>query len=121
MKFSVECVTLPLPPGVMRSCVTRCHRSVSLYYYAVAMPILTSHWLAHTAFHGPAAKPLGAGASSPARLEARLHACLQSISANVVESFEADRVSALIDLARSCGISLVTLMIDLGIPAPIHE
>jgi hypothetical protein len=40
---------------------------------------------------------------------------------NVVESFEADRVSALIDLARSRGISLETLMIDLGIPAPIHE
>jgi hypothetical protein len=40
---------------------------------------------------------------------------------NVVESFEADRVSALIDLARSRGISLETLMIDLGISAPIHE
>jgi hypothetical protein len=40
---------------------------------------------------------------------------------NVVESFEADRVSALSDLAHSRGISLETLMIDLGIPAPIHE
>jgi hypothetical protein len=46
---------------------------------------------------------------------------LQSIWANVVESFEADRVFALIELARSRGISLETLMIDLGILAPIHE
>jgi hypothetical protein len=40
---------------------------------------------------------------------------------DVVESLEADRVSALVELARSRGISLETLMIELGIPAPIHE
>jgi hypothetical protein len=39
---------------------------------------------------------------------------------NVVESLEADRVSALTDLARSRGISLEMLMTDLGIPAPAH-
>lgn len=39
---------------------------------------------------------------------------------NVVESLEADRVSALTDLARSRGISLEMLMTDLGIPAPVH-
>jgi len=39
---------------------------------------------------------------------------------NVVESLEADRVSALVDLARSRGISLETLMADLGIATPNH-
>jgi len=40
---------------------------------------------------------------------------------DVVESLEADRVSALVDLARSRGISLETLMADLGIATPNHE
>jgi len=38
-----------------------------------------------------------------------------------VEELEADRVSALVGLARSRGISLEALMNDLGIPAPAHE